>query len=163
MITNLVSSNGEAYIVPGKVNGERAEFLPDTGAEVTVVPQKFVCEAQMTGKEVTIQGVTGFPECTPLAMVNLEFLGEKFQKEVAVSSSLNRSNRVLYSLPLGGILPELLLKCVREQEKATQSDVKFEIPDCDEIQSRDRESVSDNQSGVIGDCKQVSQVLASLL
>ncbi len=58
-------------------------------------------------------------------------------------------------MPLGGILPELFLKCVREQEKATQSDVKLEIPDCDEIQSRDRDSVSDNQSGMIGDCKHI--------
>ncbi len=56
-------------------------------------------------------------------------------------------------MPLGGIFPELLLKCVREQEKATQSDVKFESPVCDEIQSWDRESVSDDQSGLIGDCK----------
>ena len=33
--------------------------------------------------------------------------------------------------------------------------MKFESPDCGEIQSRDRDSVSDNQSGVIGDCKHV--------
>ncbi len=44
-------------------------------------------------------------------------LGEKFQKEVAVSSSLNRSDRVLYSVPLGGILPELLLKCVESRRR----------------------------------------------
>ncbi len=66
------------------------QFLPDTGAEITVVPQELVCPAQVSEKYVVIEGSTGEPEKTPLALVELELRGEKFQKEVTVSASMDQ-------------------------------------------------------------------------
>ncbi len=115
--TNIVSTRGDIVTIKGKLNGLDVEFLPDTGAEVTVVSRKFVCEAQFSDQFVTIEGATGTPERTPLDTVNLEVLGESFSKQVAVSSSMDKSCRVLYSIPLGGKLPEILFKSAREQER----------------------------------------------
>ena len=123
-----MSTGGNIVTIKGKFNGLDVEFLPDTGAEVTVVPRKFVCEAQLSDQFVTIEGATGTPERTPLATVNLEVLGESFSKQVAVSSSMDKSCRVLYSIPLGGKLPEILFKSAREQERHAKCEASKATP-----------------------------------
>ncbi len=57
------------------------------------------------------------PEKTPLALVSIELWGESFIKEVAVSASMNKASRVLYSVPLGDRLSEVLLRCAREHDR----------------------------------------------
>ncbi len=91
-----MSTRGDIVTIKGKLNGLDVEFLPDTGAEVTLVPRRFVCEAQLNDQLVTIKGAAGTPERTPLATVNLKVFGESFSKQVAVSSSMDKSCRILY-------------------------------------------------------------------
>ena len=122
-----MSTRGDIVTIKGKLNGLDVEFLPDTGVEVTVVPCRFVCEAQLSDKFVTI-GATGTPERIPLTTVNLEVLDESFSKQVAVSSSMDKSCRVLYSIPLGGKLPEILCKSAREQERHAKCEASKAIP-----------------------------------
>ncbi len=57
--TNVVSVMGKVRTISGKVNGVETQFLPDTGAEITVVPQELVCSAQVREKNVVIEGSTG--------------------------------------------------------------------------------------------------------
>ncbi len=98
------------------------------GSEMTVVPRRFVCEAQLSDQFVTIEGATWTPERTPLATVNLEVLGELFSKQITVSSSMDKLCRVLYSIPLGGKPPEILCKSAREQERHAKCDASKAIP-----------------------------------
>ncbi len=117
------------------MNGIKAEFLPDTRAELTVVPSRYVCDTQLTQEYVTIEGATGSPERMPLAVVNLEVLGERFGKKVAVSSSMGSSNRVLYSIPLGDKLSKILFKSAGEQERQAdkQQLVSVEESTCEKL------------------------------
>ncbi len=123
-----MSTRGDIVTIKGKLNGLDVKFHPDTGAKVTVVPRRFVCEAQLSDQFVTIEGGTGTPERTPLATVNLEVLGKLYSKQVAVSYSMDKSCRVMYSIPLGGKLPEILFKSSREQERHAKCEASKAIP-----------------------------------
>ncbi len=88
---------GKVSTISGKVNGAETQFLPNTGAQITVVPQELVCPAQVSEKCVVIEGSTGEPEKTQLALVEMELRKEKFQKEVAVSASRTKGCPILYT------------------------------------------------------------------
>ncbi len=67
---------------------------------------------------------TGEPEKTPLALVEMELRGEKFQKEVAVSASRTKEKGVLYSIPMQEHVPELLLDCARQMERKREREAE---------------------------------------
>ncbi len=70
--------------VEGFVNGTKCQIVPDTGAEITIVPGCLVLEHQLTAEKVFVKGWKGVPELLHTAHIDFEFEGVKFQSIVAV-------------------------------------------------------------------------------
>lgn len=68
----------------GQVNGMVCEVLIDTGAEITVVPEKFAMGVQYTGETLDLKGFNGSSEVSRLAEVNFCVNGHIFSQLVAV-------------------------------------------------------------------------------
>ena len=54
--TNWVAVREKSPYVEGFVNGTKCQIVPDTGAEITIVPGFFVYEHQLRDKKVQVSG-----------------------------------------------------------------------------------------------------------
>ncbi len=106
---NWVATNSDVPTISGKVNDTDAEFVVDTGAEITIVPGNLVYESQLLPDTVCVRGATGLPVTTNLARVEMCVLGKRFIKTVAVTSASMLCDKVLYSVPMGVQSAEKLL------------------------------------------------------
>ena len=68
----------------GQVNGMDCRILIDTGAEITVVPEKFAMGVQYTGETLDLKGFNGSSEVSKLAEVNFCINNHTFSQLVAV-------------------------------------------------------------------------------
>ena len=72
----------------GAVNGIRTDRIQvDSGSSLTSVHRKFVTDAQLTGRQVTLRNTEG-PHTYPTAVVTIDLDGQSYKREVAVSSQL---------------------------------------------------------------------------
>ncbi len=106
---NLVAVKSDGHSVEGKVNGFESQFVVDTGAEITIVPGNLVYESQLLPDTVEILGATGVPVETRMAEVEIDVLGKKFLKKVAVASAGMLCQKVLFSVPMEKKCAERLL------------------------------------------------------
>ncbi|GBO23945.1 hypothetical protein AVEN_93939-1 [Araneus ventricosus] len=91
-----VSSNDdllETYTIIGLVNGFELPILPDTGATVDVISQKFVDYAKMTGEHVWVKYLLNdHLVCLPLAEVEIKCeLDKPFLKLKKINAVMTRS------------------------------------------------------------------------
>ncbi len=107
--TNWIAGQNGSPHVEGKVNGMPCRIVPDTGAEITIVPAAFVLEDQLLDDCVNVRGWNCEPKLLPTAKVNLEFGGKSFTSVVAVADENDRCNRVLFSVPMDGDMASRLL------------------------------------------------------
>ena len=66
---NWSQTNDVVNSIQGTVNGHKAEIILDTGAQITVVPGKFIYDDNLTGKTVDILGINGRPMPYQIALI----------------------------------------------------------------------------------------------
>ena len=93
----------------GSVNGTKCEIVPDTGAEISIVPGCLVWEDQLTGDTVEVRGWDSDPVTLRVAIVDFEFKGKCFKHRVAVAHRDSLAGRVLFSIPMEPSTAEHLL------------------------------------------------------
>ena len=93
--TNKVDS-----VVLGQVNQQDAEIIVDTGAQITVVPGRYVYTDNLTGDIVSILGVNGDPVPYEMAEVPITLHGKTVVEMVAVAPADQLNAKVLLSMPL---------------------------------------------------------------
>ncbi len=84
----------------GKVNGIECSIIPDTGAEVTIVPGNLVPNCLLIKEWEIIQGVTREPVKAQCAIVNMEVEGKYFMRRVVVATNDLLSDEVFFPVPL---------------------------------------------------------------
>ncbi len=77
---NWVAVQKGAAHVEGNINGIPCQIVPDTGAEITIVPACYVYEDQAINEWVKVRGWNGEP-----AKVDFEYEGKSFLSTVAVA------------------------------------------------------------------------------
>ncbi len=59
----------EVASLTGRVNGIECTIIPDTGADITIVPGNFVSASQLLDDYELVRGVSGMPVKVQCAMV----------------------------------------------------------------------------------------------
>ncbi len=116
--TNWVSVRNGAPHVMGFVNGTKCKIVPDTGAEISIVPGCLVYGDQLTGEQVEVRGWDGRPMTLDTAIVDFVFKGKSFSSRVAVAHRDSLCGSVLFSVPMETATAEHLLL-----DAASKSDV----------------------------------------
>ncbi len=116
--TNWVSVENGAPHVMGFVNGTRCKIVPDTGAEISIVPGCLVYGDQLTGELVDVKGWDGRPVTLETAVVEFMFKSKMFSAKVAVAHTDSLCGCVLFSVPMETATAEQLLL-----DAASKSDV----------------------------------------
>ncbi len=93
----------------GKVNGSTWDIVPDTGAQVTVVPGCLVYENQILPDTIEVRGATGVPVTLCTAVVDFDIEGRIFEQKVAVAQRGMLNNKVLFSVPMDSSMAKSLL------------------------------------------------------
>ncbi len=91
------------------MNGTECSIVPDTGAEVTVVPGCLVYENQMLPDEIEVRGATGVPVRLSMAEVVFEIESRTFVKRVAVAQEGMLNGKVLFAVPMDDSMAKRLL------------------------------------------------------
>ncbi len=107
--TNWVSVSNGSPSVAGFVNGSKCKIVPDTGAEISVVPGCFVYGDQLTGEKVDVKGWDGRPVTLETAVVDFVIKGRSFSSRVAVAHADSLCGCVLFSIPMEQATAEQLL------------------------------------------------------
>ena len=94
--------------IQGTVNGHKADITIDTGAQITVVPGKFIYDDNLTGQTIDILGVNGNPRSYQLACIPIVINNTEVQEEVAVAPENQLNSRVLLAAPLCKITQHLI-------------------------------------------------------
>ena len=101
-VRRVWAEHTEDVVLPGKVNSQECTFLLDSGARVSIVPEKLVVKEQLTGETVLVKAFKAAdPMLLPLANVCLSSGGMEWQEEVAViPEGEGTGTEVLYGLNL---------------------------------------------------------------
>jgi len=128
--TNWVAVLDGASHVVGEVNGFECQIVPDTGAEITIVPASVVYQDQLLPEYVSVRGWRGQPMDLQKAKVDFKIKGETFTCEVAVAHEDDVCNRVLFSVPMDGQLAvRLLLDAASSASQCTEAGHSGDTPD----------------------------------
>ncbi len=82
------------------MNGTVCTIVPDTGADITLVPGHLVYSHQLVDQVEHVKGVSGLPVEVQCADVPFEFEGRQFTRRVAVANKDLINDRVLFAVPL---------------------------------------------------------------
>ncbi len=107
--TSWIAVQNGASHVDGMVNGFPCQIVPDTGAEITIVPAPLVYEDQLRDDFVRVRGWNGEPKLLQTAEVDFDYSGKTFMSVVAVAHEDDLCNRVLFSVPMDGDMASRLL------------------------------------------------------
>ena len=86
--------------VKGIVNGYKADIILDTGAQITVVPGKYIYEDNLTGHTIDILGINGSPKPYQTATIPISINDTQVEETVAVASESQLNSKVLLATPL---------------------------------------------------------------
>ncbi len=104
-------ANGTDYpLIDGKVNGLACKFAPDTGAQITVVPDNLVFQDQVLEDTVVLRFGNGELERFPMAEVELQAESEPYRRKVAVAPVDMLRGTVLYSVLMDVAMAHKLLR-----------------------------------------------------
>ena len=110
--------------IEGLVNGHEASVIIDTGAQITVVPGKFVYDDDLTGETISIMGVNGNPMPYQTARVPITLKGTTVFETVAVAPAHQLNTKVLLSTPVNKITTEHLLDSYLSKQQQKQKQAK---------------------------------------
>ena len=110
------------------MNGHKADVIIDTGAQITVVPGKFVYKDDLTGDTVSILGVNGDPMLYQTATIPITLQNTTVYDTVAVAPADQLNAKVLLSTPINNTITEHLLdSCLDKQQDIQKEDEKHKI------------------------------------
>ena len=120
VVINWSRTDSTVNSIRGNINGHEAEVVIDTGAQITVVPGKFVYSDNLTGETVSILGVNGDPmpyqtACIPITVQNKT----KFET-VAVAPEDQLNAKVLLSVPMDKTITDNLLNKYFQTEETKE-------------------------------------------
>ena len=115
---NWSHTNTTVDSIKGLVNGHEADIILDTGAQVTVVPGKFVYSDNLTGETISILGVNGSPMPYQLASIPITLDDTTVQETVAVASEDQLNSKVLLATPISKLTEKHLLKSYLDKHTA---------------------------------------------
>ncbi len=98
--TSWVAVRDGSRHVEGYVNGTKCRIVPDTGAEITIVPGCLVYDDQLSDETVRVRGWDSEPVSLYTAVVDFVFNGKSFKSRVAVAHEDNLCGSVLFSIPM---------------------------------------------------------------
>ena len=107
---NWSQTNATVNSIEGLVNGHKAEIILDPGAQVTVVPGKFVYSDNLTGDTISILGVNGSPMPYQTATIPITLNNKTVLETVAVASEDQLNSKVLLATPISKITAKHLLQ-----------------------------------------------------
>ena len=101
-VKRIWRSQPKDAVLNGKVNGQEASILLDSGASITVVPEVMVTPDQKTGNTVAVKPFgSKVPLLLPTADVSFEIGNMKWEEHVALAPlEEGYENEVLYGLDL---------------------------------------------------------------
>ncbi len=76
------------------------EFVIDSGAHITVVPDKFVYTDQLLEECIWLIEATGVTVRAHLAKISVELFGTTFDRVVAIAHADSLCDRVLFSVTM---------------------------------------------------------------
>ena len=108
--------------IKGQVNGHDADIIIDTGAQITVVPGKFVYHDDLTGDTVSILGVNGDPMPYQTARIPITLREKTVYETVAVAPADQLNTKVLLSTPVNTSMVEHLVDSYLSKQDNTNED-----------------------------------------
>ena len=121
---NWSQTSATVSSIKGIVNGHEAEVIIDTGAQITVVPRKFVYSDDLTGETVSILGVNGGdPMPYQTARIPITLRDTTVYDTVAVAPPDQLNAKVLLSTAINSITTENLLDSYLEKQKHHKKEV----------------------------------------
>ncbi len=84
----------------GEVNGVECQIIPNTGAEVTIVPGNLVYACQLLDEYDTIRSVAGGPGRAQRAVIPIKFEGKEYTHKVVMANKELLNDSVLFAVPL---------------------------------------------------------------
>ncbi len=150
LTANWVSVQDGTPVVSGCVNGFKCDIVPETGAEVTVVPGCLVYENQILPDTIEVWGATGVPVTLCMAVVDFDIEGRIFEKCVAIARQGMLNNKVLFSVPVDSTMAKRLLLGAAPLLSKTESGVGHsgDTPDAQLSPKKDAESAG-STDGVV--------------
>ncbi len=123
---NFICAGREGNSVQGFVNDCEAHIELDTGADISVVPDNFVCSENMNGGSVTLRVLTGDRYCAPTANVVITIGSNSFEEVVAVVPKTMLRDRIILSValdtskfPFMQVIKQVPTQADKQQEEAT--------------------------------------------
>ncbi len=120
-------SPGECVRLSGKVNGIECSVIPDTGAEIIVVPGNLVPDC--LNMKLYSYGAIGEPVRAQCAIVNLELEGRQFSRRVVVATKDLPTDEVLFPIPLTKESAKQMLLGAALREEAREVGHSGDAPD----------------------------------
>ena len=106
--------------IKGIVNGHDADIVIDTGAQITVVPGKFIYSDNLTGDTVSILGINGNPMLYQTAYIPITLRNRTVHETVAVAPEHQLNAKVLLSAPIDKVTTQNLLDSYFNKQKQQQ-------------------------------------------
>ena len=106
---NWSQTNNMVNSITGTVNGYKADITLDTGAQITVVPGKFIYDDNLTGETIDILGVNGNPRSYQIARIPITINNIEVEEEVAVAPENQLNSRVLLATPMCKVATQHLI------------------------------------------------------
>ena len=141
---NWSQTNATVNSIQGLVNGHKAEVIIDAGAQITVVPGKFVYNDDLTGDTVSILGVNGDPMPYQTATIPITLRDTRVYETVAVAPADQLNAKVLLSTPINNITTEHLLDSYldKQQDNNKKEEKQKVVHQVDKSSLRQKPSVT---------------------
>ena len=123
VVVNWSQTDTTVNSIKGIINGHEAEVVIDTGAQITVVPGKFVYSDNLTGETVSILGINGDPMPYQTAHIPITVQNNTKYETVAVAPEDQLNAKVLLSVPMDQTITDNLLDKYFNKEDTKQVQV----------------------------------------
>ena len=100
VVVNWSQTDSNVNSIKGIINGHEADVVIDTGAQITVVPGKFIYSDNLTGETVSILGINGDPMPYQTAHIPITVRNKTKYETVAVAPEDQLNAKVLLSVPM---------------------------------------------------------------
>ena len=117
---NWGQTTKEVSSIKGSVNGHIADIILDTGAQVTVVPGKYIFEDNLTGETIDIVGINGSPKPYQLADIPIVINDTEVVETVAVAPESQLNSKVLLATPMCDKITTTLINSYLYKNKQQQ-------------------------------------------
>ena len=114
---NWSQTNDMVNSIQGLVNGHKADIIIDTGAQITVVPGKFIYKDNLTGDTISILGVNGNPMPYQTATIPITIQDTTVHETVAVAPEDQLNAKVLLSATIDSVTTQNLLDSYFNKQK----------------------------------------------